>query len=73
MDIIPVSHLQALFTFLTATATAAATSLAGGNAVQALLWRMGAYGIIFPLIIFVFAPISKVAVPLSNALDELGC
>ncbi|KAK9795595.1 hypothetical protein WJX73_004222 [Symbiochloris irregularis] len=49
---------MALFTFLTSTASAAATAQASG-AVQTLLLRMGAFGLIFPLIISIFAPISK--------------
>ena len=60
-----VGIVQALWLFLTCTATAAATALAGSNAVQGLLWRMGAYSILIPMLTYVFAPISQVAVPSS--------
>lgn len=49
----------ALFNFLTCTAFGASTQAAGGNAVRGLAYSMGAYGLIFVLIISIFAPISK--------------
>lgn len=67
---------QALFNFLTCTAFGASTQAAGGNAVRGLAYSMGAYGLIFVLIISIFAPISKVltcAILSQAAVQAVSC
>ena len=50
--------MQALFNFLSCTAVATAKQMSAGNALQSTLMVMGAHGVILPLLIYAFMPIS---------------